>query len=467
MKKTKLEKGITLIALIITIVVLLILAVVTIGAIRDSSIITHSQKASNDHITGQEKEKIQLALGEWQIQKNIPGNTQTFKEVIETELNGSATVSGEANEPLKITFTKTKNEYMVNNEGKITNIKISGQPTELEKYIFGEDLQGRDISEIMDEGTFNNAEVQFVTYGADDIISDIEYLYTYYIKNNNSTYKFKVIYNGEDEVQTTQPYYGLTKIEAVGERVGKTVSYDNKTWTILYDDETNGLQMISNEVYDRFQLGFNDSSITNWNSLITTADLDGNGSLDNFEKSIYSYNNAITTLNTACENLFKENGNYKNSNIVDVRCVGSNPISKNSENATPYTSENLAKWPDSSNSTYSAGIGNGKGKSTDYNYITDFDRMVALGTHIGYNSSNDGEDYWLASRLVVEASGDVYFDVRCVYDDGIFGGNYLWSVRDSNANGSYDRYALRPVVSLSSNVQLQTNETGTTDYILN
>ena len=36
---TKMEKGITLIALIITIVVLLILAVVSIGAVKESSII--------------------------------------------------------------------------------------------------------------------------------------------------------------------------------------------------------------------------------------------------------------------------------------------------------------------------------------------------------------------------------------------------------------------------------------------
>ena len=86
MRRTKLEKGITLIALIITIVVLLILAVVSIGAIKNSKIITHSQDASNEYILAQEKEQIQLGLSEWQIQKNIPNNSENFKSVMEEAL---------------------------------------------------------------------------------------------------------------------------------------------------------------------------------------------------------------------------------------------------------------------------------------------------------------------------------------------------------------------------------------------
>ena len=46
MNKTKLENGITLIALIITIIILLILAVVTIGSIKDIDIIGYAQNVS-------------------------------------------------------------------------------------------------------------------------------------------------------------------------------------------------------------------------------------------------------------------------------------------------------------------------------------------------------------------------------------------------------------------------------------
>ena len=101
---TKRSKGITLIALIITIVVLLILAVVAISTVQDSGIITHAQNAVKEHEKGEEKEKINLALDEWYIQKNTPSNTKTFKEVVENALSETETVSGNDNGPLTITM---------------------------------------------------------------------------------------------------------------------------------------------------------------------------------------------------------------------------------------------------------------------------------------------------------------------------------------------------------------------------
>ena len=49
MRKTKVQKGITLIALIITIIILLILAVVTIGSMKESNIITYAQNAADNY----------------------------------------------------------------------------------------------------------------------------------------------------------------------------------------------------------------------------------------------------------------------------------------------------------------------------------------------------------------------------------------------------------------------------------
>ena len=79
MKRTKLEKGITLIALIITIILLLILAVVTIGSIKDSNIVAYAQNASKDYETGKGKEQSVLSQyetlleeqeGPWELQGN-------------------------------------------------------------------------------------------------------------------------------------------------------------------------------------------------------------------------------------------------------------------------------------------------------------------------------------------------------------------------------------------------------------
>ena len=60
MEKTKTQKGITLIALIITIIVLLILAVVTIDSVKDGGIITHAQNAAETYNTKADEENQTL-----------------------------------------------------------------------------------------------------------------------------------------------------------------------------------------------------------------------------------------------------------------------------------------------------------------------------------------------------------------------------------------------------------------------
>ena len=69
MKKTKLEKGITLVALVITIIVLLILAVVAIGAVRDSGIIGHAQNSADRYNTGKLEEESMIVHYEDAISK--------------------------------------------------------------------------------------------------------------------------------------------------------------------------------------------------------------------------------------------------------------------------------------------------------------------------------------------------------------------------------------------------------------
>ena len=75
MKKTKFEKGITLIALIITIVVLLILAVVTIGAVQDSGIIGHAQNAASGYNDEKSKEESAISGYESLIDSKLPGGS--------------------------------------------------------------------------------------------------------------------------------------------------------------------------------------------------------------------------------------------------------------------------------------------------------------------------------------------------------------------------------------------------------
>lgn len=116
----KMEKGITLIALIITIIVLLIIAVVTIGAIQDSKIIDHAQNAADDYSVAQEKEMISLGYGEYQISKVLDPQVSLKVE--------GATVSDTSDLGWTITFEKSKNEYNLNSDGTIEEPIIVTNP---------------------------------------------------------------------------------------------------------------------------------------------------------------------------------------------------------------------------------------------------------------------------------------------------------------------------------------------------
>ena len=73
MKKTKMQKGITLIALIITIVVLLILAGISIATIQESDIIGKAKEAVEKHEAGKADEESKLQGYEDFLESYMPG----------------------------------------------------------------------------------------------------------------------------------------------------------------------------------------------------------------------------------------------------------------------------------------------------------------------------------------------------------------------------------------------------------
>ena len=104
---TKHSKGITLVALIITIIVLLILAVVSIGAIKNSKIISHSQNAANKWKEEQENENELLEGYLGKIESSLPGGesggsggsgSETVMPVatIDVVVSENSTINGEA-----------------------------------------------------------------------------------------------------------------------------------------------------------------------------------------------------------------------------------------------------------------------------------------------------------------------------------------------------------------------------------
>ena len=113
MKKSKTQKGITLIALIITIVVLLILAVVTINAIQGDGIIEYASNAADEYTAkaDEEQETINTLLG--QIEGSLREEEKiTWTKTSEGELAIGSTVKHIATneEFYVIGFAGTNNE---------------------------------------------------------------------------------------------------------------------------------------------------------------------------------------------------------------------------------------------------------------------------------------------------------------------------------------------------------------------
>ena len=127
MKRTKTQKGITLIALIITIIVLLILAIVTIGAIQKDGIIQKAGDAKTRYTEAQAKEKVALAIQEYMLANNGKLDTSDFVSNIGKYVPGARAISDD-------TVLVDGYEFKINNDGSIeTKTTSNSSKNEYEK----------------------------------------------------------------------------------------------------------------------------------------------------------------------------------------------------------------------------------------------------------------------------------------------------------------------------------------------
>ena len=145
-KKNKKEEGITLIALITTIIVLLILAGISIGAITGSNgIIGQAQSAKEETEISQEKEIIDISTVE-AIGKNNRGNLEEeeFQNALNSHTNGNVEVST-SGEEFEVFFEETNRYYTVDKNGNILDyaeVVIDNSPGDITKDENGEELAG-------------------------------------------------------------------------------------------------------------------------------------------------------------------------------------------------------------------------------------------------------------------------------------------------------------------------------------
>ncbi len=119
------SKGITLIALVITIIVLLILTGVSIAMLTgENGILTQSTEAKKANTLGAEKEQIQLAMQSLKMKKqaNNVSTVVTLAELQKQFLDDGAknvTVENGENNDLVVNYKDSKNSYIINQDGII------------------------------------------------------------------------------------------------------------------------------------------------------------------------------------------------------------------------------------------------------------------------------------------------------------------------------------------------------------
>lgn len=168
MKENKMQKGITLVALIITIIVLLILAVVTIREITGEGIIYYAKDAADKAAASEEQERIKLAT----IKIRNLDNKELNKENMRAELEKSykaEDIEISSNTDLLFIRMKNKRVYEVDKNGNVTWLDLvkdttpgilAGKGTEAEPYLIEsiEDLV--QFSKMVNEGIITDEFVK-------------------------------------------------------------------------------------------------------------------------------------------------------------------------------------------------------------------------------------------------------------------------------------------------------------------
>ena len=450
MKKLRQNKGITLIALIITIIVMLILVGVTINVALNGGLFQKAEEAKTKTQKVADEEELQLEILTAYNEKTGEVELSTLKTNLENKGWKDVTISGD-----KLTCTSPKgNTFTVTADGKIEEGgSISGGGTdpvvaeELKKYILGADGKGRNFEEIIGEDLIflqdpkdtnstihEKIKLAYVEY---DEETDEE---IWHIRYNRDVYKFKY---EEIEDESSEHYEEIwTDVEGFGivstpeGNLGKYVEYAGNTWIVLRDSAS-GVELITaNATEEEVTLGVLD-----------------------FDTAKESYNAAVTTLVNECKNICKEEyGIEIGGNVIGIRSVGGPAVDETTSTQTVDFSKFTEFKP---NADFPYAEYNAKNiKIADDKYLEDYNQMKK----IGILSADNMYDYLLASRFVYEDSYNVDFKVRCVYNGGVLGDHSLCHVDDrGNSYGGFPLHAVRPVVTLKSGALSGATEEGTMD----
>lgn len=486
--KTKEMKGITLVALVVTIVVLLILAGVSINTVLgDDGIIEKAkEKAETTKRASAEEEMNRLVL-EYQLAKNDETLESFLQEkVTEGRIdgvtdNGDGTVTISKRVDGKDYTITVKKPVAPTPSVKVVSIRVVSDSTGAGSSLGEASTRKGTTLYIMIESTISG--------GTTTVSPQVPYAVT-----ENGTYKFTVTgtVNGTaytKEVSVTVNQFKNSILEDINIKIGDSVNYTYDTASSSYTLESKYSGYGSNQtIAQTTGLTWKVLNVDKENDTVDIISTNPTSSTVNFY-NILGYNNGPYFMNEICKAQYSNKTlgvNARSINLLDMEkhltaagIAARNAYSSNVKYGTTKTYTSNTKYP----SLYA----NQKGAGPNVSSITPSDttkgndpyeesKPIATtepttdntsGTgspltvtqtfyYIPINDTNygtaysilaNGTPFWVAARYVDASSDYAYFGLRRARTD-----TYGCSVFYSNGDPHGYDYALRPVVSLPSSL---------------
>jgi len=416
MFKRKTNKGITLIVLVITIIVLLILAGVAIATLTgDNGILTKAAQAKKDTETASAKERIQIeVMGSYDQSGKLDAST------LISNLNKNipeATITGE---DFPITVTLDGSVYKVDSEGIVKETIIA-------------DRTGIKVGDYINYEPDSTSQT---TYSKDNLVENI----------TGSTSNTEDITRDSLKWQVLR-IYDDGSMDLIGSPTSQNIYFSDATG---YNNGVYVMHDICEKLYSRNGIKARSVTLEDMESWITDAGKAAKSKYIGDQVSELSANDYIEKVNkdnnTATykksysyyPNLYaKENGSGINTETVKTDGI-KNTNKAELDRTTGSTAEKSYKQADNLTTTQT------------YYYIPINSTNYGDGAEV--LSSNNW--YWVASRYVGCDSNIVNFGLRRV-STNMDGRTML----NSGGDGGSSTARLRPVVSLGSEVQVTASST--------
>ena len=518
------EKAITLIALVVTIVILLILAGVTITmTLGQNGLFTRAQAGRKEYEQAEVRDDLSMLITQYTWDKASEKTNKSLGDYLKD--NGATSVKANADGTTLEVEYKGYVLTVNKNSGEITSVCKAGPRPQVSGVKVTEDSAGQGNNVEQGKIAADSGKKLYITFtssieGGTTTVSPA----VPYEVSKNGSYKFTITgtvggkaYSLEYTVTINQYKIDTSKL------IGKIVSYTPDTPSTGYDLSTaksgfGNVQTIDGR-YDP----------TTWKIM----EVDENGNITKllgigarsvtFQGST-GYNNGVYLLNDICKSRYGNaslGATARSLNIEDIESrMNSKGIAARNAYKLGTTQYGTTKTFTGSNAYYPAiyaqekysGVKvsdvadgtqvitgsvdataqakmNPKGKKqsedvymdpTTDTYKTDATTLTCTQTYYNFDNTpssyfddsnfynmifETGTDFWLASRYVSWYSSDSYanFGLRYVRGRNL-GGNYLFY---SNDDYYIYHYRLAPLVSLGSGIQVKSGE-GTTEnpYII-